>query len=107
MIVKAMDKPWPATCSRMWEMNFSIKLAAVPTLQAGSLACRVALGVLHWTWHPAHTSAEAFLASSVSLGLGIWSRSLEVASGFLVVLGPAFGSEPSTLGYGQLLALLY
>ena len=106
MIVKAMDKPWPATCSRMWEMNFSIKLSAVPTLQAGSLACRVTLCVLHGAWHTAHTSTEAFLASSVSLGLGIRSRSLEVAASLLVVLGPALCSKPSTLGYGQLLALL-
>lgn len=76
------------------------KLAAVPAFKRSSLARRVALGILHWARHSRHSGAEALLASSVSLGLRIRSRSLEVTASLLVVLGPAFCSEPSTLGNG-------
>ena len=79
------------------------KLAAVPAFQAGSLPRWVALGIFHWAWVAAHASAKALLASCVSLGLRIRSRSLEVAASFPVVLGPALGSESSTLGDRQLL----
>lgn len=38
-----------------------------------------------------HTSAERLLAGSVSLGLGIGRRSLQVAASRFIVLGASFG----------------
>ena len=58
-------------------------------------ASHACLGSFCWAFslgdYTCHTSAERLLAASVSFGLWVWCRSLEVAASRLIVLGASLG----------------